>query len=136
MVKRNRKKSLLYILAATCLLLSLPSQAMAATSVSGTIGSYSVYGSLSMGTAIGTQSASATTSISGTPAAVKATVTYNYKFGSVTTTHTVSASSENPYSGSVTATATANHTPAVPVSASGTHQVISPPYSWSDSTST
>ena len=124
---KNRKRKIAVALTAAMLLGSVcVGNVSAGSTVSGSMGGYSCYGSVSMGTT----SASAYTSF-GTITYVYAHVSFRTKFDEDYFTDT---KMEENYARSITAVATKTKGGADPVSATGTHRITYGSYHWNPPT--
>lgn len=123
------KKKLLSIITVVFIASMVSMSVCAASYTSGSIGGYTVSGSISMGST----SASATTSIAGTTATVVVDLDYKYGFG--TDTYIVGAANGTGAS-YITVSASSAHYGSVSIGAKATHNVYYGAYTWYGNTST
>ncbi len=128
-METKKRKFLAVLSSAVAVSMLLSTNVFAASSVSGTMGGASVYGSVGLGE--DKASGQTTCGASGCTSYVK--VEYHYKHGSVTNTWIVEKEAEsNSFSASVTVLA--EDVPARNVLAKGTHKTWNSNYSWIDYT--
>lgn len=129
MKRTNKMKKLITLFTVVfCLSMLLSVNAFASSYTSGSVGGYTCFGSLSMGSS----SASGSTGYYGPTEYLSVTVYYTYKFGQ--NTYTDNASNGNP-SSSVGVTVTSRYAGSVSNNASGIHSLSGGGYNWNGNTS-